>query len=250
MTQYVIAFPWAEHVAASWSAVAALATAGVAAAAALFAARQVRESKRLRQEQAEPYVAASLEYDVVTGSVDVVVKNYGSTAAYDIQLEAVPPLERTDPGAGIAKVKLPESIRTLVPGQEWRTLLDFSSERVETELPNHYDVTVRYKSYGERRLFRPSERKVLSHSYTYGLDIAAIQSTAFVKRYTIHNVARALLEVSKTLKAWGESPTGKGVAVYSRDGDAKDERRRAEIAEIRAERATWKAKQAAKEEDA
>lgn len=227
-TQSALAFPWTEPTAASWSALAALGTLIVAATAAVFAWRQVNEAKRLRREQAEPYVAASLEFDTVTTSVDLVVKNFGSTAAYDVKLECSPTLQRSNGQAGVEEAKLPEVIKTLVPGQSWRTLLDFAKSRAEADLPSYYDMTVTFTSYLGRK------RKPATHRYTYSLDLAALESTMFVVRYDLHTVAKELREVRKEVKRWTEGT--KGLSVHVRDGEAKDARMRAELEEKRAQR--------------
>ncbi|TKG68347.1 hypothetical protein [Prauserella endophytica] len=232
-----IAFPWAEATAATWSAMAALGTLLVALIAAGFAWRQVNEARRLREEQAEPYVAVFLELDYVTSSIDLVVKNFGNTAAFDICISSEPVLERSKDDAGnVEEVKMPAVIKTLVPGQEWRSLLDFSTSRAKTKLPNHYDLTVNFTSQGPVKLARKGERRTKEHAYTYSLDIAALESTQYVVRYNIHNVAKELKKIRDAVEKWREGVGQRGMAVWVRDGHAKDERRRAELAEVRAQR--------------
>ena len=110
-----------------WSALGTCFTALVAIAAALVAWRQVREAARLRREQAEPYIAVSVEFSAASNQfIDLVVKNYGSTAAYDIELKIEPEPRRSRKSEhDHDRVHIPEIIRTLVPGQEWRVMWDF-----------------------------------------------------------------------------------------------------------------------------
>jgi hypothetical protein len=77
-----------------WSAFGALmAAAGaigtliVAVVAARAAFRQVAEARELRQEQAQPYVAVYMEPSAATPEiVDLVIRNFGATAAHEVRL--------------------------------------------------------------------------------------------------------------------------------------------------------------------
>lgn len=53
-------------------------------------------------------------------SVDLVIKNFGATAARDVETTIEPPLQSSI-NAEVDKVIVPRLIRTLVPGQQWST---------------------------------------------------------------------------------------------------------------------------------
>jgi hypothetical protein len=105
-----------------WSALGTCVTALVAIIAALFAWRQVREARRLRQEQTQPYVAVTMETSAAAQNiVDLVVKNFGTTAAYDVSVSIDPPPQRSGASGEVEDVSVPKIFRTMIPGQEWRT---------------------------------------------------------------------------------------------------------------------------------
>ncbi|MEU0508832.1 MULTISPECIES: hypothetical protein [Amycolatopsis] len=210
----------------TWSAFANLLTAAIAALAATIAWRQVREAKRLRQDQADPYVAAFLEFDASTTTVDLVVKNFGNTSAFNIKITTDPPLKRTGDDNGAAEeVILPETIRTLVPGQEWRTLLDFGFARANSDLPKFYTATVSFTSQGAAKIFRRNSRKSVPHRYEFSLDLGALDPIIFVKKRGLHDIAKEVENISKAVRLWGEGVGTRGLRVFTRDGDTKDERR-------------------------
>lgn len=145
-----------------WSASAAVATVVIALVAAFVGLRQLREAQTLRlqqerdalavrREQAQPYVAVFMEplVEVDAKFEELVIKNFGATAAFNIRVESEPMLAREWNGESQA-VPLP-LIPTLVPGQEWRVLWDFFPTRDEAGLPDRHDVMVRFEdSHGER----------------------------------------------------------------------------------------------------
>lgn len=130
----------------------------VAAVTGVLIYLQVREASRLRREQTQPYVAVDMR-QVGSGStnaraVELVVKNFGATAAHNIRLESEPPLVSSDqlPGDwgawGIFDV-----LPTLVPGQEWSTLWeDDAADRTQSDLPKAHNVTVRCQDSRGRKL--------------------------------------------------------------------------------------------------
>ncbi|SRR6266487_406524 len=211
---------WLGWTTEEWSALGALVAAGgavgtlvVAIVAALAAFRQVREARTLRQEQAQPYVAVFMEPSAATVQIiDLVVRNFGTTAAHDVRLTITPRVQRSVEGGGVEDVWLPDRLPTLVPGQEWRTMWDSGRYRPQSELPDQHDARVS---------FRDSRGQALSASYQ--LDWGAFKGRRWVVTYGIHDAAKALREIDKTMKKWREGLAG-GLAVYVRDGDEKDRR--------------------------
>ncbi|HEX2413715.1 MAG TPA: hypothetical protein VHJ37_00735, partial [Thermoleophilaceae bacterium] len=87
----------------AWAALATWITAAVAVAAGYVALGQLGEARharleqaRLRKEQAQPYVMAYIEFsEASTFLVDLVVRNFGATAAHDVALEIDPAPRRS-----------------------------------------------------------------------------------------------------------------------------------------------------------
>jgi hypothetical protein len=212
-----ILLPWAPD---TWSAIAAWLTAGVAIAAGVVAIGQLSEARRLRKEQAQPYVAIFMETkpEVDERFVDLVIKNFGKTAAFNVRIGIEPwPHRATDEPH--ARVWLPEDIPTLVPGQEWRTSWDFGPRRAGSGLPSRHAATVHFQD-SQEELFR----------LQYVLDWGVYENRMQVTTYGAHHAAKALREIQKTTKRWTESAAG-GLSVVTRDGDARDDRLRQELDE-------------------
>src|SRR5215212_1433976 len=75
----------------AWAALAAWATVGVAAAAGYIALEQLNEAARLRREQAQPYVVAYIQPSPAAPFLaEIVLKNFGATAAQDVRLTITP----------------------------------------------------------------------------------------------------------------------------------------------------------------
>ena len=130
----------------------------VAVVTGAFVFLQVREAARLRREQAQPYVAVDMRQlgtgDTSVRAIELVVKNYGTTAAHDVRLESDPPLVSTHEfPEEWGEFRTFDVLPTLVPGQEWSTLWEGdSANRYESNLPQAHDVTVRYKDSRGRRM--------------------------------------------------------------------------------------------------
>lgn len=74
-----------------------------------------------------------------------------------------------------------------------------------------------------------------SHNFDCILDWEPMYGREALVRYGTHESAQALREISKTMKAWRESPAG-GLRVFTRDGEKCDERIRERREERRARR--------------
>jgi hypothetical protein len=199
------------------SAIAAAVTAVTAITASIFAFQQVRLSRRLRQEQAQPYVALYMEPSVVSPHfIDLVVKNYGTTAARNIEINISPqPMRSGDGGQPAEPIDYPRQMPTLVPAQEWRTLWDFGPARIEQGLPGKYTAVVKFDG--------ALQADVLS--FTYHLDWELFSSQRWVQTYGMHDAAKALREMEKHMRGWREG-ANRGLKVYVRDGDKRDEQLR------------------------
>ncbi|SOD98781.1 hypothetical protein SAMN06272739_2030 [Blastococcus haudaquaticus] len=201
-----------------WSAFGTNVTAFIAVAAGLVAWRQLREARKLREEQAQPYVVCYAEktpgHDQ---SVDIVIRNFGTTVARDVELTVQPSLMRSGhAGREPEQVHLPAQIPALVPGQEWRTWWDLGTARVDfPDLPDRHDVLVTYQDSKGKPL--PSTPSVL--------DWRDFSTREWLVTKGVHEIATALQEIRRTVKSFQNSGRG-GMAVFVRDGDAADQRQR------------------------
>lgn len=215
-------------------ALASLLTFLIAAAALWIAWGQLREAasarkqtKKLEREKSQPYVVAILEENAVGSHIlDLVVRNYGQTAGRNIRLSFEPTLNRTDGEGGEEDVILPDVISFLAPGQEWRTLFDVATERAHRDdLPLLYRGVVTYEGI---------DNEVQTSDVV--IDLHPFKARLFTEVLGMHHAAKALQDIRDNQRKWSEFQGG--LKVYSRDGDAKDERR-AESAR------QWKARRAA-----
>lgn len=182
-----------------WSATAGVATAIVAFGAAFVGLRQLREAQALRlqqehdalsirRERAQPYVAVFMEplKAVDPKFQELVIKNFGATAAYNVRVESEPEIVREWDGDS-QKVPLPV-IPTLAPGQEWRTLWDFFPRRHPAGLPDRHDVKVRFEdSHGE------------SFEFAYALDWAMNLDRLSVDTFGVHHGVKELKKLREQL---------------------------------------------------
>ena len=199
--------------ASEWEAVGVWVTVVVAMIAAGIALIQISAARKLRAEEAQPYVAIYMDPSAASSAfIDIVIRNFGNTAATDVKIVCDAPLQRSNHVGGGRRqnVWLPEAIPTLVPAQEWRTLWDFGPERYKSELATRHVVTVEYQSSDGRQ-----------HKYNYVLDWAAYLERYSVNLKTVHHAAKSLEDISKTIKNWNESVHG-SLSVYVRDGVARD----------------------------
>jgi hypothetical protein len=128
-----------------WSALAAWATVLIALGAAVFAWFQVREARRTREEQAQPNVVVYSELNPsVKQFIEIVVKNFGVTPAYNVKITVDPPLKaapNSASGEQLADVPIPEFL-ILAPAQEWRTGWDHavSREKYQKKMSRLIDI--------------------------------------------------------------------------------------------------------------
>lgn len=199
--------------ATAWTAIYSLLTAGllaVAAIAAIYAKRQwrsareqTRDTRAAELEANRPYVIATVEPSATSRHLfDLVVKNIGHRPAFAVSIELDPPPVRareTD-GFELSKAKmLNEPVSLIAPGQELRAFYDSHIERNGKEdLPTSHDVSLRYRDSSGHEF-----------NETAVIDVDAMKGTMYTEVKTIHDVAKSLAEVEKTLK---------GAAVLGRRG--------------------------------
>jgi hypothetical protein len=196
-----------------WQAIAAWVGLLLLAVAAVVAFFQLRLGQRLRAEQAQPYVVIYAQHNEAhPHCIDLIVKNVGATAARDITITIDPPLKRSA-SAELEDVNGPDQIRTLVPGQEWRTFWDTTIRREELGMPSRYTATIEFSDSRGRKL----------GPYAFDLDWGQIMDRGWVDTYGLHQLVEAIRDARDALKSRGDRHYMR-VLAYS--GEEHDKRER------------------------
>lgn len=240
----------------NWSAVGTWAAVGVAIAAAFFALRQVREARISRDEQSQPNVVMFTEpMQADWQFLELVIKNYGQTPAYDVRvsLDTTPEVSPDYQGADITKVAIPDQIPILAPGQEWRALWDHAPDHFAASgIKSRHEGVITYRGDRKKRQhwFAPWRTDYARHESPVLLDFELLKDTRRVNRRKIHDVAntldkqlknvdKQLTAIANTMKAYGSEH--KGVWVYPADPNDErqyqEEQRRQNAEESRRNRA-------------
>jgi hypothetical protein len=122
-----------------WLAIAAWAALLLGVVVLLVVNRQIRKNRALKLEQVRPQVAMFMEPHAVDWHIiELVVRNFGQTAAYDVRFDFInPPTvaayedRNFDGPPEVDELELPSELPLLAPGQEWRTVWDSSISREE-----------------------------------------------------------------------------------------------------------------------
>jgi hypothetical protein len=166
----------------------------VLVAALLVGRSQANEARRLRQEQARPFVIIDFHpWDTI---IELKIKNLGSTLARDVQFEfdrAVTTTDEDIAGRGpIMQLNLfKNGIPSLAPGKEITVFFDHFPTRVDQGLPMTYNVRVSYRDNSGKRYAEPTV-----------LDLTAYLGTGGVSRDDIHDVHKRLEEIAREVKRW------------------------------------------------
>lgn len=204
----------------TWSAWAQVVTVGVAGWAALYARGQVREARETRERVAQPEVVVFVDHHQVRRYVDLVIKNFGQTTAYNIQI-TLPDLQvatyrnRHD-GKEVTHLLYPKKIAVLAPGQEWRTVWDSAVRRENFKgvLTDQYGGTVQF----DDKVDGPNKR---TYSNPIALDIKMFWNTMWIEQTKGKSVQNALYDIAETLEGYKQEHDG--IWVYTVPGE--EERR-------------------------
>jgi hypothetical protein len=166
----------------------------VALLAAIVAWRQLREARRLREAQAQPFVIVDVEPSVTSRRIlNLVIRNTGQTLARDVTIRFDPPLRSTLDSEGFPPANfraLAKGIPALPPGREYQIMLDSTVSRSESNLPDSYTVTVKFHDRDGKKM----------DELTYELDLAMFHSAPYVTELSVHDVAQELQSIRKTLE--------------------------------------------------
>ena len=140
----------------------------------------------------EPHVA---DWHVI----ELVVRNFGSTAAYDIRFNfpnppTVAEYENASDGyADVVELQLPRELPTLAPGQEWRMVWDSALDRAEigSGIESRFEGTVNYYDRPEQpRGWRFWQRPRLPLETKVVLDWDALPPVQRIELMTTHDLAK------------------------------------------------------------
>lgn len=227
----------------AWAALAAWFTVAIALGtvivAGVYARRQVeeaknqvREARNAREEQAQPNVVVFMEPNrSVWESIELAVKNFGSTPAYDVRMKFYPE-PRVSPSnlddRGITDLPYPKLIPFLAPGQEWRTAWDFGPDRLEDDrLEKRHEASVHYVDSNKK----PYTTRAV-------LDLETLESLRQVGVSTINDVARSLEHQNRLLAKVVDNlayfaTEHRGIWVYHGDAETESQHRTEANAERR-----------------
>ena len=198
----------------TWAALGTWAAVLIAGGAAFLALRQLKEAQAVREEQAKPYVMAFTDHSLAgTEFLEFVVRNFGTTAAFDIRIQSSPELRRANGNEDGELVELPTVIPMLAPGQEWRTYYDSGISREGSALPDRCDIYLTY-----------SDSKGNKESSSAVVDWETLKSKQYLEILNIHHFAKDFQKFSNMAKKWSDSDGGLAAIVY--DGAKRAEERR------------------------
>ncbi len=179
-----------------WLTVAAWAALTLGVGALLFTARALKRNRQLKRDELRPHVVMFMEpHPSDWHVIELVVRNYGRSAAHDIRFDfADPPtVGRYEDGPAdglpeVAELRLPSELRQLAPGQEWRTVWDsaISRERFGGQIGSRFEGTLRYAD-------RPGGRRVAdrrTYQTAVVLDWATLPPVQRLELMTTHDLAR------------------------------------------------------------
>jgi hypothetical protein len=206
----------------------------IAGAAAWFARRQVLEARATRERVAQPDVVVFMDHNPKNWQfLDLVIKNFGQTAAYNIKL-TLPPLDVVPFRSGITgetvtELYVPKRIAVLAPGQEWRTVWFSAVKRAkyEGELRTHFVGNVQFDDKMNPDPRDERYKNPISLDTKMFWNLLRLDQTEPAKQ-----IADQIAEVAATLKSYHDDDTG--VWVYTVPGDEENQRREKEAAEARA----------------
>ena len=184
----------------TWIAWAAWAAIALAIVTLVFTNHQINRNRRVAAEQTRPHVGVLMEPHAADWHViELVVKNFGQTAAYDIGFSFTnPPTvaeyeNAADGYADVAELQLPGELPVLAPGQEWRMVWDSALDRAEigSGIESRFAGTVSYYDRPETpRGWRFWERDRRALRTDVVLDWDALPPVQRIELMTTHDLAK------------------------------------------------------------
>ena len=184
----------------TWLAWAAWAAILLGVVALFFTSRQLNLNRRSAAERTRPNVAMFMEpHPADWRVIELVVRNFGQTAAYDIRFSfpnppTVAEYENAADGyAEVVELQLPRELPVLAPGQEWRMVWDSALDRAEigTGIESRFAGSVIYHDRPDKprgwRFWR-RERPVLETNVV--LDWDELPPVQRIELMTTHDLAK------------------------------------------------------------
>ena len=185
---------------ATWLAWAAWAALALGVVALVYTHYQLKRNRQAAADKTRPHVGMLMEPHVADWHViELVVRNFGQTAAYDIRFTfpnppTVAEYENASEGyADVVELQLPRELPTLAPGQEWRMVWDSALDRTEIGqgIESRFEGTLTYYDRPEqqrgwrfwRHGRRPLDTKVV-------LDWDALPPVQRIELMTSHDLAK------------------------------------------------------------
>lgn len=187
----------------------------IGALAAAVAVRQYGLNRRIRDEQARPYMVMSAESGTSTTIIDLVIKNIGSTPARELTIRVEPPFQRANevPGYPIMGTRMfSETLPIWPPGQERRIFFDTHIERAGKGLPGRHEIEFSYvagtvdsrprwwRTASREAKVTQTRRERLRVTERFTVDIELTRGALTATVYGVHDAAKALREIATMLK--------------------------------------------------
>lgn len=215
-----------------WIALAGLLQVLVLVVAALYAGRQVAETRKLRR----PYVIAYAKLNSVSRVlIEIVIKNIGQAPAYDTFVTFDPDLRSSVISDGeITWSALVDGVPFLAPHQEMTHLLDSAislygakeaAANGDVAVPTKYQVTIRSHDRPQRAEKKWWMRNRRQFVETCTIDLGVWFGSHYTTELGVHHVAEELQAIHKAVDRWTESLDG--IRVYVLDLEKEQEKREA-----------------------
>jgi hypothetical protein len=159
-------------------------------AGAIVAWRQVKEARRLREAQVQPFVVADFEVDEQNQAIYLVISNIGGTMARNVRLKFDPELTSSlDSNPNVTPPRdlkpLRDGIPSLPPGKRIPIMLDAFTQRDAATYPDLYRVAITF--------YAPALKRELHDDSV--LDLGVYRNTLHSMRRDIHDVHERLKEL-------------------------------------------------------
>ena len=178
---------------AGWLTIAVWAGLALGVGALVFTARTLKKNRQLKSDELRPHVVVYMEpHPSDWHVIELVVRNFGQSAAHNIRFEFVHPLtvgRYEDAGPDglpeVAELRLPSELTQLAPGQEWRTVWDSAISREEFggQIRARFEGTVHYGD-------APAGSKRREFDAAVVLDWATLQPVQRLELMTTHDLAK------------------------------------------------------------
>ena len=143
--------------------------------------------KFAREEQSKPKVVCYFEHNSGTRQAyDLVIRNYGRSAAFNVNLAFSPELQHY--GTGALRSLKEKHFRIMAPGYEWRTFWDSFPGTDMSRTPDEYIATVTFDWDNDRKHER----------YETHFDIKSLIGKAWLEKTSIEE---SLQQIAKSIEA-------------------------------------------------